>query len=245
MDPVRSGGRGVAGGGRVRMVGTEPVGHTDPGDATALLDGARPVPTAALVAASAAGDPAAWNALVERFAGLVMAVARRHRLPEKDAEDVSQTVWLRLVEHLTRVRDPEALAGWLVSTTRNESLRQLRISGRVRPVDPLAPSPFEEGTTEDVDADLLRLERRQALRAGLHQLPGRDRELLLLLVHDPPISYAEIGRRLGMPVGGIGPTRRRCLDRLRATPAVSAYLRAAGDEGDREGGSGGLPGLVG
>src|SRR5512135_1442392 len=92
-----------------------------------------------LVRASAEGDQEAWGALADRYAGLVLGVTRQFRLSPADAEDVSQTVWLRLVEHLPTLREARALAGWLVTTTRHECLRQLRKQRKVVPVDPLVP----------------------------------------------------------------------------------------------------------
>src|SRR5213080_2918328 len=96
------------------------------------MDGGAP---GGLVRAAAGGDQAAWDALVDRFASLVWSVARAHRLSAADAADVSQTTWLRLAEHIDRLRDPERVAGWLATTTRNECLKVLRLSGRQIPVD--------------------------------------------------------------------------------------------------------------
>src|SRR3954449_11052577 len=89
-----------------------------------------------LVEAARAGDAAAWDALVERYLPLVTAVIRRLRLSASDADDVNQTVWLRLVEHLDGLREPRALPGWLATTARNEGLRIIRRRGRDVPVDP-------------------------------------------------------------------------------------------------------------
>src|SRR5262249_59270378 len=83
-----------------------------------------------LVRAAAAGDQAAWNELVERFQGLVWATARAHRLTRADAADVAQTVWLRLVENLGRIRDPERLGAWLATTAQRECLRHIRLHAR-------------------------------------------------------------------------------------------------------------------
>ncbi|HET6685932.1 MAG TPA: sigma-70 family RNA polymerase sigma factor, partial [Jiangellaceae bacterium] len=83
--------------------------------------------TSDLVRDAAGGDQGAWNQLVDRYSRLVWAVARGHRLAHADSADVFQTTWLRLVEHLGRLRDPEQLAGWLSTTARHESLRVLRL----------------------------------------------------------------------------------------------------------------------
>jgi RNA polymerase sigma factor (sigma-70 family) len=182
-----------------------------------------------LVQASASGDEAAWNELVRRYSPLVMAVTRNYRLTAADAQDVSQTVWLRLVENLASLRQPEALPGWLATTTQRECSRQVQRGRRVQPVDPHTDSAMQQGTTVDVDieADILRAELRQALRDGLGELSARDQWLLRLRAADPPKSYAEISELLGMPIGSVGPTVRRSLDRLRETSAMRAYLAAA------------------
>jgi RNA polymerase sigma factor (sigma-70 family) len=182
----------------------------------------------ALVRASAGGDENAWNELVRRYAHLVLAVARQYRLPPADAQDVSQTVWLRLVEHLTKIREPEALAGWLVSTTKHECLRQLRVAGRTVPVDPLDGWQLDQADGVELDDEVLAAERHQALRDGLAELSEEQRELLILLTADPPNSYADISRITGMPIGSIGPTRGRVLDKLRGTRAIRTYLEATG-----------------
>jgi RNA polymerase sigma factor (sigma-70 family) len=179
-----------------------------------------------LVAAAARGEQQGWNALVDRYLPLVRSVTRAYRLSDRDAEDVSQTVWLRLVEHLETIREPRALPKWLMTTTRHEALRLIRSGGRELPVDPLTDPAVAGADHVDVAADLLRAERHQALRDGLAELSRADQQLLVLLAADPPLSYRDISTRLGMPVGSIGPTRSRCLARLRGTAAMSAYLRA-------------------
>jgi RNA polymerase sigma factor (sigma-70 family) len=191
-------------------------------------------PLQALVASAREGDQGAWNAIVDRFLPLVCALVRRHRLSEADGDDVSQTVWLRLVEHLDTLREPDALPGWISTTTRNECLRLLAARKRMTPVDPM-----ESGSLGGVEADvsgveLVALEERQALRDGLAELPAGRRELLVLLLADPPIPYAEISERLGIPEGSIGPTRARALEQLRSTRAMRAMTATSLEsEGER------------
>ena len=105
--------------------------HTSEGDFAAME-------LAELVHAAGEGDQEAWNAIVERFGGLVWATVRAHRLSAADGAEVVQTTWLRLVEHLDRIRDPERLGGWLASTARNECLRQIRLGAREVPSDDMA-----------------------------------------------------------------------------------------------------------
>ena len=183
-------------------------------------------PVTELVAAALDGDSAAWNALVDRYSPLVLSVVRRYRLQGSDAEDVVQTVWLRLVENLRGLRQPAALPGWIITTARNACLHVLRGHRQVVPAE-----VGEEGWPgvsdgPPVDTDLLEAERHQALLMALAELPDRQRALLVLLIEDPPLSYEEISRRLDLPIGSIGPTRARALARIRSYQAVQALLNA-------------------
>lgn len=186
-------------------------------------------PLSALVPAARAGDHDAWNAIVDRFLPLVEAIIRAHRLAGADGDDVGQTVWLRLVEHLGALREPDALPGWIRTTTRNECLRLLGARGRVRAVDPQAEHGLDAVVPDVAGVDLLAVERRQLLREALAELPADRRELLLLLLADPPVPYEDISARLGIPIGSIGPTRARALEQLRRSRA----LRELASEGER------------
>ena len=166
-----------------------------------------------LVRSAAAGDQDAWNALVGRYAGLVWAIIRGHRLTGADAADVAQTTWLRLVEHVDGLNDPARVGAWLATTARRECLRTLRSAGRQIPYGDDLPEPRAE--TPDIDAGLLRDERDAELWQAFRRLPARDQSLLRMLTADPAPSYREIACSLDMPVGSIGPTRARCLERLR------------------------------
>jgi RNA polymerase sigma factor (sigma-70 family) len=176
-----------------------------------------------LVRAAAAGDQEAWDGIVERFQGLVWATARAHRLSRDEAADVAQTTWLRLVENLDRVREPERLGAWLATTARRECLRAIRLHARELPTE--EADIFEaEGEGEPADG-LVTGERDSALWRAFARLSDRCRALLRLLVSQDEPSYEEIGAALDMPIGAIGPTRMRCLEKLRslteADPAVS------------------------
>jgi RNA polymerase sigma factor (sigma-70 family) len=183
-----------------------------------------------LVTAAARGDEGAWDLIVKRYLPLVYSVMRSFRLSRSDAQDVNQAVWLRLVEHLDDIRDPRALPGWIAVTTRHEALHLLGSRKRTVLIDPMSSQVFDDQPlSAPTDEDLLRSERRQVLREALAELPQKQRELLLLLVADPPVSYTEISKRLGIPVGSIGPTRARCLERLRATSTLKAFLASDAD----------------
>jgi RNA polymerase sigma factor (sigma-70 family) len=179
------------------------------------------------------GDKQAWDALVERYAPLIWSICRRHRLGGADADDVGQSVWLQLVEHLGTLRDPAALPGWLATTTRRECGRVLRTAhgphaARYTPnVEDIADE--QTGTAEQ---ELLAAERHAALREAFLQLPPCDQQLIALLTQDPPAPYAKISSSLGIPVGSIGPTRGRCLDRLRRHPALAALINAETDSAE-------------
>jgi len=167
-----------------------------------------------LVRRAAAGDERAWNELVDRYAALVWYTARSAGLSPSAAADVSQTTWLRLAEHLDRIRQPERVAAWLAVTTQREARRVSRIEARSVLVDPWTElANLESG--DDPDLNLRRAEDIAAVQRALAELSSRCRELLTALVSDPPVSYEQISQSFDVPVGSIGPTRRRCLDHLR------------------------------
>ncbi|MEV4147989.1 sigma-70 family RNA polymerase sigma factor [Amycolatopsis sp. NPDC049691] len=170
--------------------------------------------TTTLLETAARGDQAAWDTLVDRYASLLWAIARGHRLSDADAADVVQTTWLKLVENLGRIKDPDRLPGWLATTARHECLRQLRRAGRERPSDDRDWADEPAGHA-GVDAALLLDERNATLWRALATLSEQCRQLLRVLMATPPPSYADVAAALGMPVGSIGPTRQRCLARLR------------------------------
>ena len=186
-----------------------------------------------LVRASADGDEAAWNELVRRFAHPVMAVIRSYRLAPADAEDVYQTVWLKLVEHLGSLRDPEALPGWLRSTTMHECIRQLERRRRTVPVDPQAGEAMQP-SADDIEAAAMRAELRVALRDGLAELSEEDQALLRLYALAEP--YKNVAELLQMKTGSIGPTLGRSLARLRQTRALRRYLGTQPAADHQEGG---------
>ena len=173
------------------------------------------------------GDKQAWDALVERYAPLIWSICRRHRLADVDANDVAQGVWLQLVDQLDKVRDPAALPGWLATTTRRECVRVLRaVCGPHVAGYALDAETISDDQAQMVEQQVLMAERHVALREAFTHLPPCDQQLIALLIQDPPVPYAEISARLGIPVGSIGPTRGRCLDRLRRYPAIAALITA-------------------
>jgi RNA polymerase sigma factor (sigma-70 family) len=170
---------------------------------------------AQLVRRAAEGDRSAWERLVEQYARLIWSITGDFRLVESDAADVAQTTWLRLLEHIDRIEYPDRVGSWLAATARNECLRSL--AARKRVVLSHDDQELGEGVAHepDIDARLLADERAQTVRDALARLPSRWQRLLELLMADPPASYAEISDQLDLPIGSIGPTRGRCLERLR------------------------------
>jgi RNA polymerase sigma factor (sigma-70 family) len=163
-----------------------------------------------LVAEASGGSQAAWDALVDNFSGLVWSVIRSHGVYGADANDVFQTVWLRFVEHVDRVENPKP---WLATTARHECFRVSRRAARTQPV---AEVPEQE-TADDADAvveAIVDASRRGSVAEAFGQLSEGCQQLLRLLTTD--LSYDEIAEQLGRPKGSIGPTRGRCLERLRA-----------------------------
>ena len=170
---------------------------------------------ARFVMEAAEGDQDAWNALVERFASTVWAIARGHRLNSADAADVFQTTWLRLLENLDRIEQPERVGAWLATTARRECLRLLRMAGRQVVTGEDFDVVADPATSRSPERDLVALERKRVVNQLVEQLPMRSQLLLRLLSADSPLSYREISETLSMPIGSIGPTRARALEQLR------------------------------
>jgi len=187
----------------------------------------------ALVTRATGGDPAAWDEIVERYAPLVWSICVRFGLSNHDREDVAQNVWLLLVEQLGKLREPAALPGWLATTTHRECLRVVTAARK---------SSERLGTGLDdalqfvdntiIDEEILMAERNAALRAAFAELPAKCRQLLAMLMSDPPYSYAEISEKLQVPMGSIGPQRARCLERLRRSSALSGLADVHWAEGE-------------
>jgi RNA polymerase sigma factor (sigma-70 family) len=187
-----------------------------------------------LVTAAQNGNQQAWGALVERYSPMVWSICRRYQLGRADAEDVVQDVWLRLVGRRASLRDPAAVAGWLATTTRRECVRVVRTARR--PAVTLMPDVgnIADSQTGIAEQELLIAERHAALREAVTHLPVGCQRLITLLIEDPPAPYAEISATLGIPVGSIGPSRLRCLGKLRQHPAIAALISADAAGGGSE-----------
>ena len=175
----------------------------------------------ALVARAARGDPGAWDEIVERYAPLVWSICARFQLSSHDREDVSQSVWLLLVEQLGKLREPAALPGWLATTTHRECLRVVTVARKSERLGTGLDDALQFVDNTIIDEEILMAERNAALRAAFAELPPKYQQLLAMLMSDPPHSYAEISEKLQIPMGSIGPQRARCLERLRRSAALA------------------------
>jgi RNA polymerase sigma factor (sigma-70 family) len=177
-----------------------------------------------LVRAGAAGDPVALRRLVARFERMLRHIARSYGLSSWDTDDVLQATWLQFLQHGGALREPAAVSGWLATTARRQSMQVLR--GRTRERLTEDPACHEASDQAEPEREVLDTERTEVLHRALDQLPKRQRSLMGMLVSQPELSYEEVGRLLVMPVGSIGPTRARSLDRLRGDGELQA-LQAA------------------
>jgi RNA polymerase sigma factor (sigma-70 family) len=169
----------------------------------------------ALVRGAAQGDMHSWNRLVDQYGRLIWSITARFMLAESDAADVVQTTWMRLIEHIDRIEQPDRVGSWLAATARNECLRHVAARKRIVLVHEDVEFDGVDRHGPGVDEALLAAERAEVVRAAMASLPTQWQQLLELLMGDPPVSYAEISDQLGLPVGSIGPTRGRCLAKLR------------------------------
>jgi len=163
---------------------------------------------------------------------MIRTIARAHRLNEADTEDVCQTVWLQLFRNIERIVEPRAISGWLATTAKNSALAVLKSRDRTIPVDSVMLQDREAQSWENrsqavaPDDDLLQADQRAAVQESVQALSTRQLAVLGLLAADPPVPYVEISRRLGVPIGSIGPTRARSIQRLRQSSAVRALVGA-------------------
>jgi RNA polymerase sigma factor (sigma-70 family) len=161
------------------------------------------------------GDFQAWNRLVNQYSRLIWSITVSFKLAESDAADVVQTTWMRLIEHIDRIEHPARIGSWLASTARNECLRHVAARKRIVLVEEDVEFDGVDHHGPEIDEGLLARERARDVREAMSHLPPQWQRLIELLMSDPPVSYAEISDQLGLPIGSIGPTRGRCLAKLR------------------------------
>jgi RNA polymerase sigma factor (sigma-70 family) len=171
------------------------------------------VPT--LVEEARRGNPQAWGELVARFGVMIAATGRRYRLTPADVAELQQTTWLRLVENIHRVEQPERVGGWLATTARRESLQLLNKASRYHSGADQLLANMPDSHLPEPDTRPIAEEREAVLRAAWERLKPRCQELLSRLVSDEPVGYKDLSTLMQMPIGSIGPTRARCLQHLR------------------------------
>jgi RNA polymerase sigma factor (sigma-70 family) len=191
------------------------------------------VPDQELLVGCLGGQSGAWNALIERYTPLIYSVALKDGLSEPDAADIFQAVCVTLFEKLGTIRDAACLPAWLITTTTRErwAVRRRAAARRLRPASAI-PAVLGDSLAEEADPDplpeesLLAGERQAQVRGALNQLPPTCRMMLSWLFDDSlrPISYQELGELLGMSSNSVGPTRARCLERLRSALEESGYM---------------------
>ncbi|HEY8113913.1 MAG TPA: sigma-70 family RNA polymerase sigma factor [Actinomycetes bacterium] len=173
---------------------------------------------AMLVKAATGGDQRSWDELVRRHARLVWSIARAHGLAAADAADVSQTVWLRLVEYVGTLREPTRLPGWLSTAARRESLRVLHGQSK-ETLDSEMVEHMAGNVAESPEVQVIAADRARQVWAALRLLPRNCQVLLRALAASAEMHYAQIAQGLNIPVGSIGPTRQRCIKQLRTALA--------------------------
>jgi RNA polymerase sigma factor (sigma-70 family) len=166
-----------------------------------------------LVARARQNDQAAWDALIERYTGLLRSIARSYDLGVADIADVTQTVWLRLVERLDELREPDRVATWLAVTTHRESRGTLRRRGRELPTWTV-PDQAQGPDHGCVERTCVQRERLSDVASAIRAMPERCRRVLRFFAL-APVTYAEVAAALDIPIGSVGPTRTRCLAGLR------------------------------
>src|SRR5262245_2006888 len=184
-----------------------------------------------LVERARKGDQDAWRQLHDRYTPFVWAICHRYRVSREDGLDVHQTVWLRVWEKLDSLQRPDAFTGWLATITQRECLRAAQIAHKRE--DKQHVLDFDRGAGDEsvaIGQELELAERQAALRAAFAELPEHCRSLLLMLMEDTSLSYAEIAARLCVPIGRIGPTRGRCLAKLRRSPHLKGFLGPSADD---------------
>jgi RNA polymerase sigma factor (sigma-70 family) len=188
--------------------------------------------TTELVAAARRRDPAAWDELVSRYNGLVRSVVGSYRLQQADASDAVQNTWLRALQGVNSIREPERLGGWLATTAERECLALLRRSRREVPDEAAARDCAT--SVPGPEAVVVVEEARHAVDAAVANLNRRRRRLVLALFYEPECAYIEVSRAVGMPVGSIGPTRGRALRILRCSLEQAGFgIDGAAHRADR------------
>jgi RNA polymerase sigma factor (sigma-70 family) len=178
-----------------------------------------------LLAACLSGEQAAWDALVDRYSALIYSIPFKYGFSDADAADIFQSVCVTLVEKLATVRAPRGLAGWIITTTSRQCIAFARSRGREQARSMPDGAPDFELTDPDLlpEDELLALERQHVVRTAVTQLPENCRQLVEALFSEPHTSYEQAARQLAIPANSLGPTRTRCLEKLRRLLNAAGY----------------------
>jgi RNA polymerase sigma factor (sigma-70 family) len=168
-----------------------------------------------LFAAYRDGDSSKMSDLVRLLTPILWHTVRASRLDTATAEDVVQTVWLALVRRADTISEPLAVLQWMVVTAKREAWRVARTQARVRPEDMDASPPGGPDNPHSVEDEVVRDDVQNRLWQHISQLPERCRALLRVIAFADRPDYADLAKALDMPQGSIGPTRGRCLAKLR------------------------------
>ena len=189
-----------------------------------------------LMARAGNGEKQAWDALVERYSPLIWSICRGHRLGDADARAVGQSIWRQLVHQLDRVQDPGTLAGWLAAAAWRECGNVRSATGGLQIAGEIADAGRQPGhQARTAEQERLAAESHATLREAFSRLSPCCQRLLTLLIDEPPMPDTEISARLSIPATGIGPARRRCLEKLRHDPAIAALTSAGTAPGEGPG----------
>jgi RNA polymerase sigma factor (sigma-70 family) len=188
--------------------------------------------SAELVRRIRTGDESVWRDMRDQFEPLLRRIARRCRLSPEDVDDVVQFTWLRCLEHIDQLNDPDRLRGWLAAICRRESIWRATKGRREVPLSDLHLTRLVDDGRDDVDpyAEVSVLDERRRLYDAISALPERQKMVLVELLREERQSYLELSRRLGLPVGSIGPTRQRAVIRLRLDPRLADLSSEISDD---------------
>jgi RNA polymerase sigma factor (sigma-70 family) len=170
-----------------------------------------------LVTRAQNGDPAAWEEILRHHGSMLRNTARRHRLIETDAADAVQRTWLICFEQINRLRDPERFVAWLNVICRRECLRMVREQRRTMLMDHTNEQTLLGSAVDSAlgpDELVVEIDEARRLHAAIRDLPRKQHDVLVELMRDEGDGYVKVARRLGVPIGSLGPTRARAIARL-------------------------------
>jgi RNA polymerase sigma factor (sigma-70 family) len=178
-----------------------------------------------LLAACLNGEQAAWDALVDRYSALIYSIPLKYGFGDADAADIFQSVCVTLVEKLGTIRAPRGLAAWIITTTSRQCIAFARQRSREQARSMVDGALGTEPTDPDLlpEDELLALERQHVVRTAVNQLPENCRQLVGALFNESHTSYEQAARSLSIPPNSLGPTRTRCLEKLRRILVAAGY----------------------